>query len=77
MEKPNEQCTPVIRQPSQDEILRAVASSTAIETGQRIEDIEAALRGDGSNIPMVQLADTPRCNLFGQTYDWGCAHCCP
>lgn len=60
MDKSNEHCIPVIRQPSQDEILRAVASSTAVETGQRIEDIEAALRGDGSNLPLVQLADPPR-----------------
>lgn len=62
MGKSNEHCTPVIRQPSLDEILRAVASSTAVETGQRIEDIEAALRGDDSHLPMVKLADPPRCN---------------
>lgn len=30
--------------PSQDAIMRAVASSTAIETGQRIADVEAQLR---------------------------------
>ena len=42
--------------PSQEAILRAVASSTAIETGQRIADIEAKLRGGDSHLPQVSLA---------------------
>ena len=46
--------------PSQEAILRAVASSTAIETGQRIADIEAKLRGWDSHLPQVSLAAITR-----------------
>lgn len=46
--------------PSQEAILRAVASSTAIETGQRIADIEAKLRGGDSHLPQVSLAALSR-----------------
>lgn len=42
--------------PSQDAIVRAVASSTAIETGQRIADIEAQLRNGAHRVPHLTLA---------------------
>lgn len=42
--------------PSQEAIVRAVASSTAIETGQRIADLEAQLRGSAACLPHLSLA---------------------
>ena len=42
--------------PSRDAILRAVASSTAIETGQPVADIEARLRNGKAGVPHVPLA---------------------
>lgn len=46
--------------PSQEAILRAVASSTAIDTGQRIADIEAKLRSGDSHLPQVSLTTLNR-----------------
>lgn len=45
--------------PSREAILRAVASSTAIETGQRIADIEAQLRDDHAKFSHLSLALKP------------------
>ena len=42
--------------PSQEAILRAVASSTAVETGQPIGKIERALRARGGKFSGLQLA---------------------
>jgi hypothetical protein len=42
--------------PSRDAIVRAVASSTAIETGQRIAVIEAKLRSTQATSPLLSLA---------------------
>ena len=42
--------------PSQDAIVRAVASSTAIETGQRIAAIEAKLRSGQPQVAHLSLA---------------------
>jgi hypothetical protein len=42
--------------PSRDAIVRAVASSTAIETGQRIAVIEAKLRSAQAASPLLSLA---------------------
>lgn len=42
--------------PSKAVIVRAVASSTAIETGQRIKDIEAKLRRTKRLFPHLSLA---------------------
>jgi hypothetical protein len=39
-----------------DAIVRAVASSTAIETGQRIEVIEAKLRSKQYSVHKISLA---------------------
>jgi len=43
--------------PSKKAILRAVASSTAIETGQRIEQLERKLRKKSSKFRDIALAD--------------------
>jgi len=42
--------------PSRDAILRAVASSTAIETGQPVADIEARLRNGKAGASLIPLA---------------------
>ena len=42
--------------PSQDAIVRAVASSTAIETGQHIAAIEAKLRSGQPHVAHLSLA---------------------
>ena len=42
-----------------EQIIRSVASSTAIETGQKIEDIEEMLKQKNDSFPDVQLADVP------------------
>lgn len=42
--------------PSQQAIVRAVASSTAIETGERIVDIESRLRHPHAHLPHLSLA---------------------
>lgn len=42
--------------PNRDAILRAVASSTAIETGERIASIEARLRDSQNKVPHFTLA---------------------
>jgi hypothetical protein len=41
---------------SKKAIRRAVASSTAIETGQRIQDVEQTLRGGKSRFRHLELA---------------------
>jgi hypothetical protein len=43
--------------PSRKKILRAVASSTAIETGQPVEQLERLLRTRRSQFRHVTLAD--------------------
>lgn len=48
--------------PSREAILRAVASSTAIETGQRIADIEAQLRNGNPKSTHLSLALKPEPN---------------
>ena len=50
-----------IRHPKlrRESIVRAVASSTAIETGQRIADIEAQLLGDKRRFTHLSLALKP------------------
>ncbi|WP_091239017.1 hypothetical protein [Aquimonas voraii] len=45
--------------PSRQAIVRAVASSTAIETGQRIAAIEAMLHGGRKSFPHLSLALKP------------------
>jgi hypothetical protein len=45
--------------PSRQAIVRAVASSTAIETGQRIAAIEARLQGGRKNFHSLSLALKP------------------
>ncbi|MEW5885912.1 MAG: hypothetical protein AB1735_04320 [Pseudomonadota bacterium] len=45
--------------PSHQAIVRAVASSTAIETGQRIAEIEAALREGRRTFAHLSLALKP------------------
>lgn len=47
------------QKPSREAIVRAVASSTAIETGQPIADIEARLRGDKLKFSHLSLALKP------------------
>jgi hypothetical protein len=47
------------QKPSRDAIIRAVASSTAIETGQPIVAIEAQLRSDRGKFPHLALALKP------------------
>ncbi|WP_167671048.1 hypothetical protein [Allopusillimonas ginsengisoli] len=47
----------VIAEPSlQTRIIRAVASSTAIETGQSIKDLEAFLKAQTSKFQQLTLA---------------------
>lgn len=43
--------------PSEQAILRAVASSTAIETGQRVQQLERTLRTKSSKFRHIALAD--------------------
>jgi hypothetical protein len=43
--------------PSKKAILRAVTSSTAIETGQQIEKLERKLRNKSSKFRDIALAD--------------------
>jgi hypothetical protein len=43
--------------PSKEAILRAVASSTAIETGQRIDQLERTLRDKSSKFRDIALAN--------------------
>ena len=44
------------KRPSRETIVRAVASSTAIETGERIADVEAKLRNCQTNAAHLSLA---------------------
>ena len=48
---------PVKKVPSRQAILRAVASSTAIETGQRVQQLERLLRTKRSPFRHLNLAD--------------------
>lgn len=48
---------PIKRIPSRQKILRAVASSTAIETGQPVEKLERLLRRKRSPFRHLTLAD--------------------
>lgn len=48
---------PVKKVPSRGAILRAVASSTAIETGQRVQQLERTLRTNRSPFRHLKLAD--------------------
>ncbi len=50
---------PKHKAPSKAAIVRAVASSTAIETGQRIAAIEAALQNGSKKFPHLSLALKP------------------
>lgn len=49
---------PPRKRPSREAIVRAVASSTAIETGERIANIEARLRNRPTNAAHLSLALT-------------------
>ncbi|NYT83752.1 hypothetical protein H0A70_19950 [Alcaligenaceae bacterium] len=42
--------------PAQTRIIRAVASSTAIETGQSIKELEALLKAQSSKYQQLSLA---------------------
>ena len=46
----------VIAKPTQTRIIRAVASSTAIETGQSIKELEALLKAQASKYQQLNLA---------------------
>ncbi len=46
----------VAEPPTQMRIIRAVASSTAIETGQSIQDLEAFLKAQTSKFQQLALA---------------------
>ncbi|NYT84613.1 hypothetical protein [Pollutimonas harenae] len=46
----------VIVKPAQTRIIRAVASSTAIETGQSIKELEALLKSQASKYQQLSLA---------------------
>lgn len=46
------------KRPSREAIVRAVASSTAIETGERIANIEARLHNRQTNAAHLSLAFT-------------------
>ena len=48
--------SPVIAKPVQTRIIRAVASSTAIETGQSVKEIEALLKARSSKFQQLNLA---------------------
>jgi hypothetical protein len=47
---------PPKKTPSQQAIIRAVASSTAIETGQSVQELEAKLRSKKSKFRNLTLA---------------------
>ncbi len=49
---------PPRKRPSREAIVRAVASSTAIETGERIANIEARLRNRPTKTAHLSLALT-------------------
>ena len=44
--------------PAQTRIIRAVASSTALETGQSIKDLESALKSETSKFQNLRLASS-------------------
>lgn len=46
------------RTPAQTRIIRAVASSTALETGQSIKDLESALKSETSKFQNLRLASS-------------------
>ncbi|MDS1139694.1 hypothetical protein RE432_04555 [Pusillimonas sp. SM2304] len=46
----------VAAKPAQTRIIRAVASSTAIETGQSIKELEALLKAQTSKYQQLNLA---------------------
>lgn len=48
---------PVKKVPNQQAILRAVASSTAIETGQPVQQLERTLRAKRGQFHRLTLAD--------------------
>jgi hypothetical protein len=45
------------RTPAQTRIIRAVASSTALETGQSIKELEIALKSETSKFQNLRLAN--------------------
>jgi len=45
-----------LKQPTAMRIIRAVASSTAIETGQSVKELEARLQAQDSKFQQVPLA---------------------
>lgn len=45
-----------LRQPTATRIIRAVASSTAIETGQSIKELETRLQAENSKFQQLALA---------------------
>ncbi|MEO5812753.1 MAG: hypothetical protein ABIU96_13875 [Rhodanobacter sp.] len=57
--KPTAAATPrrAARTPGHKAIIRAVASSTAIETGKGIREIENSLLGKSSKLRKLDLAD--------------------
>ncbi|MDZ4349186.1 MAG: hypothetical protein U1A22_06595 [Xanthomonadaceae bacterium] len=50
---------PKRKAPCRQAIVRAVASSTAIETGQRVAEIEAVLQSGQTRFPHLCLAFRP------------------
>lgn len=46
----------VVPKPAQTRIIRAVASSTAIETGQSVKELEALLKAQTSKFQQLSLA---------------------
>ena len=47
-----------LTQPTATRIIRAVASSTAIETGQSIKELEARLQAENSKFQQLSLANS-------------------
>ena len=45
-----------LKQPTATRIIRAVASSTAIETGQSVQELEARLQAQNSKFQQLPLA---------------------
>ena len=48
--------SPTVEKPAELRIIRAVASSTAIETGQSIKELEALLKAQTSKFQQLNLA---------------------
>ncbi|MCV0437670.1 MAG: hypothetical protein K5880_03525 [Hydrogenophaga sp.] len=51
-----QETAPRRKKPSRKAVLRAVASSTAIETGRRVADLERQLRRPVVRFPHIRLA---------------------